>query len=80
MRGYNLRAVCHGAGTVHIYYLLPFYEVCVIDVHCKCLQGFTGALQGFLRTGVLKLKGLHVAGVPCSSLQGFPVCITGKYL
>ena len=48
--------------------------------HCKCLQGFTGALQGFLRTGVLKLKGLHVAGVPCSSLQGFPVCITGKPL
>ena len=49
-------------------------------VHCKCLQGFTGALQGFLHTGVLKLKGLHVAGVPCSSLQGFPVCITGKPL
>ena len=49
-------------------------------IHCKCLQGFTGALQGFLRTGVLKLKGLHVAGVPCSSLQGFPVCITGKPL
>ena len=51
-----------------------------IHMHCKCLQGFTGALQGFLRTGVLKLKGLHVAGVPCSSLQGFPVCITGKPL
>ena len=49
-------------------------------IHCKCLQGFTGALQGFLHTGVLKLKGLHVAGVPCSSLQGFPVCITGKPL
>ena len=44
---------------------------------------FTGlyrALQGVLRAGVLKLKGLHVAGVPCSSLQGFPVCITGKPL
>ena len=50
------------------------------NLHCKCLQGFTGALQGFLHTGVLKLKGLHVAGVPCSSLQGFPVCITGKPL
>ena len=51
-----------------------------VFLHCKCLQGFTGALQGFLHTGVLKLKGLHVAGVPCSSLQGFPVCITGKPL
>ncbi len=59
---------------------MPESDVTHVCIHCKCLQGFIGVLQGFLRTGVLKLKGLHVAGVPCSSLQGFPVCIKGKYL
>ena len=41
-------------------------------------RGFTGGLQGFMRTGVFRLQGLQVTGVPCSSLQGFPVVFTGN--
>ena len=33
--------------------------ICVI-LHCKCLQGFTGTLQGNRSAGISNLWGLHV--------------------
>ena len=41
-------------------------------------RGCTGGLQGFMGTGVFRLQGLQVTGVPCSSFQGFRVVFTGN--
>jgi hypothetical protein len=38
-------------------------------VHCKCLQGFTGNLQGNRSAGISNLWGLYV--FPCKNCRDF---------
>ena len=51
-----------------------------LTVHCKCLQGFTGGLQGNLRTGISNLRGLHVTCNPCNLFQGKTVISVGNMI
>ena len=34
------------------------------QLHCKCLQGFTGSLRGNWSAGISNLWGLHVPTIP----------------
>ena len=58
------------------------------EVHCKCLQGFTGVLRGYQCAGISNLQVLHATCIPCNffyrendvtgMLQGFPTSIRVK--
>ena len=47
-------------------------------MHCKCLKGFTGVLQGFLCKGVLKLKGSPVTCNPFNFFKKIKTKLQGN--
>jgi hypothetical protein len=51
-----------------------------IALHCKCLQGFTGGLQGNQGTGISNLQGLHVTYNPCNLFKGKTIIIVGNVI
>ena len=42
-------------------------SIFVRNLHCKCLQGFTGVLRGNEAAGISNLQGLWVVGKPCKT-------------
>ena len=53
-------------------------RISLLTVHCKCLKGFTGGLQGFLCKGVLKLKGSPVTCNPFNFLKKIKTKLQGN--
>ena len=50
------------------------------DIHCKCLQGFTGGLQGNQGAGISNLQGLHVTYNPCDLFSGKTIISVGNMI
>ena len=50
---------------------------CLDVIHCKCLQGFTGTLQGNESAGISNLQGLQVTCNACKKISGKPLKSAG---
>ena len=47
---------------------LDFIHIHTSQLHCKCLQGFTGTLRGNESAGVSNLQGLQVTCNACKKI------------
>ena len=52
----------------------------LINIHCKCLQGFTGLLQGNQAAGISNLQGLWVTSKPCKTFSRKAIISVGTML